>query len=157
MEYKPVPGLRNRTVSRCGKIKGEGGRDLIPRHDHDGYLATQSHMLDGSGRKWTSVHRMVAKAWIPNPEGLEQVNHINRLRDDNRVENLEWVTARQNSIHGQGGTLCHFAKLSKEDVANIRAEYVLGKKMTHIAKEHGVHPDTISEVVHWRTFDYPCP
>ena len=46
--------------------------------------------------KTTDVHRLIAKTWIPNPEGKEQVDHINSIRNDNRVCNLRWVTRREN-------------------------------------------------------------
>ena len=45
------------------------------------------------------VHRMVAETWIPNPNHYEQVNHVNGNKDDNSVENLEWVTQSQNLCH----------------------------------------------------------
>ena len=47
------------------------------------------------------VHRLVAKNFIPNPDNLPYVDHINRVRDDNRVENLRWVTALENSNNTQ--------------------------------------------------------
>ena len=47
----------------------------------------------------TYVHRMVAETWLDNPNYYTQVNHINGDKDDNRVENLEWVTPSQNTRH----------------------------------------------------------
>lgn len=50
-------------------------------------------------QKHRYVHRLVAETFIPNPDNLPQVNHINGQKNDNRVENLEWTDASRNQIH----------------------------------------------------------
>lgn len=62
-------------------------------HSNSGYQRV------GASRSPQYVHRMVAETWIDNPNHYEEVNHINGDKDDNRVENLEWVTPSQNMRH----------------------------------------------------------
>ena len=66
--------------------------------DKDGYLSCSLSNGDGTKKKYR-VHRLVALAFIPNPENKSEVNHINSIRDDNRVENLEWNTRQENEKH----------------------------------------------------------
>ena len=56
---------------------------------------------DDGERKHVLVHRLVALHFIDNLEGKPEVNHINHIRDDNRVENLEWVTKSENNTLGR--------------------------------------------------------
>lgn len=64
---------------------------------NNGYLIITTS-INGK-RKAISSHRLIATSWIPNPLNKPQVNHINGIKDDNRVENLEWCTASENGLH----------------------------------------------------------
>lgn len=62
-----------------------------------GYLRVP--LKNGNKRKWHKVHRLVAQAFIPNPENKPQVNHIDGNKKNNSVTNLEWVTDEENKEH----------------------------------------------------------
>lgn len=68
-----------------------------PQRTRQGYLQVQ--LVKGLDRKFFYVHRLVALAFVPNPDNKKQVNHINGNKKDNRVENIEWATGSENMKH----------------------------------------------------------
>ena len=118
-EWKPIVGYEDLyMVSSNGQVKSLGrysyrkdGRfnyyppkmmHLAP--DAKGYMRVR---LTKDGKSVTRlVHRLVAEAFIPNPNMLPQVNHINELKHDNRVENLEWMSCSDNVNHATGKIRC---------------------------------------------------
>lgn len=119
-------------------------------------------VLTINGRKQArSVHRLVAKAFVPNPENKPEVNHINGDKLDNRAENLEWVTHAENLAHAaanhlmRSGTSSPRAKLSKDEIACVRSMFKPYSRefgVTALAKQFGVCVKTIQSIVRGRTY-----
>ena len=105
--WRAVKGHPNYKVSSLGRVKSlarkrrvkngyycmAGERILRPAINCNGY---QHLSLDGKDHR---VHRIVASAFIENPNNYRDVNHKNGIKTDNRVENLEWVSHSDNEIH----------------------------------------------------------
>ena len=99
-EWKPITVdgeiYENYSVSSEGNIRNDKtGRILKKRKDKYGYEQIGLYK-NGKGKTFL-VHRLVAEAFIPNPDNKPCIDHINTIRDDNRVENLKWVTHKENN------------------------------------------------------------
>ena len=96
--WKDAPGFPGYQVSDAGRVRSFY-RVLAP-DSVKGYYRVR---LYRNGRVYRIyIHRLVAMAFVPNPDGLPQINHKNEIKTDNRAENLEWCTAKYNNAYGTG-------------------------------------------------------
>lgn len=121
IKNKKIEGYNDYIIYSDGRIySNKTNKFLKPALDKDGYLRVI--LSNNNISKNLSVHRLVAKNFIDNADNKAQVNHINCKKDDNRIENLEWCTNKENQIHAWENGL---KEKTKEIFANSQRRYVL--------------------------------
>lgn len=112
--------------------------------------------------KTYSVHRLIAKAFIPNPNNYPIINHIDGNKLNNNISNLEWCSYKYNSIHAVTHNLRNTARgidtkhgqFTEDDIIRIRKLKELGLSQYKIATKYGVTRSTIQQILNGTTYKW---
>ena len=179
-EWKPIIDYENLyMISNLGRVKKL--ENQVTQKDLKGNIYTRTFpekilkernnktdyitvgLNTNSTSKTFRIHRLVAIHFIPNPENKPEVNHINGIKSDNRLENLEWCTSAENSKHAleteltkiQYGSETTNSKLTEKEVLEIRKlKETTNMTSTEIGKLFGVNQPAISKIIHRKTWKH---
>ncbi len=152
--WKDVKGYEGRyIVSNLGNIisidyrKRKTRKYLTPTFNkRRGYLSVM--LSFNNNQKRITVHRLVATAFHDNPENKSAVNHIDCDKRNNKANNLEWVTSKENNHHAikMGRININLSKTKRRDILEIRKLRNSGVSCAEIAKKFDVHLRTIFRI-----------
>jgi hypothetical protein len=153
--YGRVKALPKTVYFSDGRTRNYKEQLLKPRVDGKGYMFVTIF----AGLKVSiqlRVHRMVAETFISNPDNKPCVNHKDRNRKNNRLDNLEWVTYSENTLHyvNTGEWVNPTLKLSEEIVKDIRLIYGNGGglRQWQIAKMFGIKQPQVSRIINFKNW-----
>lgn len=154
--WKTVPGYENifevsnfgqvRSLNRIVKTCYNSHRVVATKLRKQSINKNGYKRINAGNKRIVLVHRMVALAFIPNPENKPFINHIDANPSNNVVTNLEWCTHKENMHHaiklgrlkfesfGKKGDLCGASKLTEKEVKDIKARLLNGETVKKISK-----------------------
>ncbi len=151
---------RVRSIDRVFKKKGlcsVKGKILTQRLNKKGYPAVFFYI--NTVRIERNPHRLVALAFVPNPENKPQVNHIDGNKLNNNDWNLEWNTNSENQLHAyrlglqnKKGERNSNTVLTDADVTNIKLRYNSGLKISEVCQELNVNLSIVRQIIYGRTW-----
>ena len=153
MNTKPIAGYESiYEISDCGRVfrisAGQGctvGKEIIAAKNSEGYMVC-SLCKNGKPKSY-KIHRLVALAFLDNPQDYTEINHIDGNKKNNNISNLEWASSSMNNAHahriGLNGGSSAFPKR-----AIVGIDIITGHTIQFLsigeARRHGFHDSTIS-------------
>jgi hypothetical protein len=132
-EWKGIDGFRDYEVSNMGRIRSlKWGKQRILKDRKDGCGYSQAILCRDGGEHSHKVHRLVALAFVANPENKPQIDHINRTISDNRAENLRWVTRDENMLNTHRHHHDMYSIRWLADIRKYKVQINIKKKQTYL-------------------------
>ena len=156
--WKPIAGYPGYEVSNCGKVKDQ--KRLLSQDKPRGYRRVT--LKNETGFKRFGVHTLVLSCFVgPRPDAHE-CNHKNGIRYDNNLDNLEWTTKSENSLHRcrilkshhQKGSKHGKHKLMEFEVMKIIDRMASGDSLASVAAEFNVCISTVSQIARGKTWKH---
>lgn len=147
-EWRDIKGFEGKyKVSNTGMVVSLINNVILAnRYNQNGYK--QVLLYSGNGlSKSKKVHRLVAEAFIDNPENKPQVNHKDENKSNNNVDNLEWVTPKENSNYGTRNLRMGKSHKKQIIVQDKNGSFSVKESANDFAKELGVHQSNIFHVI----------
>ena len=168
MVYKAIPNFPGYNINKHGEVISffnlNGSGIIEKSHVVKNYVSNKGYyrvrLRKNNRNKRFSIHRLLAQVFIPNHECKPQVNHINGIKTDNRLENLEWCTASENMKHAvrvlghiRGSKNCK-AKLTESDVITIRSMLKEGASAKELSLAYCITDVTIYDIKTRKTWTH---
>lgn len=137
---------RVRNANNHGLMSFEQGKGRGTRDNKEGYYSVRLWNFNTNKRKWFLLHRLIAEAFIENPNNYPCVNHKDGIKSNNNIENLEWCTYLYNNVHARNmnlNTSSFPAKISRDERKTVEKLYSQGMSVANIARKYDVTPDCI--------------
>ena len=156
--WKIIKGYVDYQISTKGRVnsmKHFNCKILKQSKNKGGYYHV--NLYENKIKKNIDIHRLVAQAFIPNPDNKPCVNHIDGNKQNNHIDNLEWVTCLENHKHAwkiglknskhNQGIKHYFSKLTENEVLTIHGLYLSGMKQKQIAKTYNINQQNVSSII----------
>ena len=146
------------------KVFEDGSIETRNKGKHFGSKNNKGYLVFTRNNKTYLVHREVAKRFIPNPNGFNEVDHIDGNKTNNHYTNLRWCTRNQNmkwasekgvmkhNNYSKGEN--HSSNFKKKDILDIRKRVANGERQDHIALEYNVSKTCIHRIIHRKTWSH---
>lgn len=171
-EWRDIPGFDGYQASTLGRLKSLARQGWSPRgrgysfwkreriltakpDKKCGYLSHTLRSISQPDKELFLAHRLVALAFLLNPQNKPFINHKNGIKTDNRPDNLEWCTRSENGIHAveiglhtalRGESNGH-SRLTSPQVLEIRRRHEAGRSTVVLAREFGIGVTTVGYIV----------